>query len=400
MRRVVAITALFTLGLVGVSGQLASAATSGSSRIAPIVIRPIDPSATAQPVVATDNVMHALYELSLVNTRPAPVAIDRIEVRTVDPRLTIASYDGAVLASRLRHIDGSTLTEPVIAPGEQVFMFVDVGLYLTLALPMALDHRITIGDRQYNVAAITVDAVQAASLASPVNGSNWVVLEGCCGPRSVHRTTVYPTEAGYSVAGRFGMDLSQMDDLGRLVTGDPTQLTSYPSYNQYVNAVAPGRVVGVVDTFADQVPGALPPPGTFDEETSEGNSVVVELGNGQYAFYGQLRPGSIIVKSGTFVRKGQPIAQIGNSGNSSAPHLHFELLSNPDRISADGLPFVFTSFGYAGRIDSARFDFLGPAGPFAGSRLPVPQVRSLQLPLDLSILDFQSSSGSSGNPLL
>ena len=404
MRRVVAIAALTVLAVAVVGVQHAPAATpraaAGTSRIAPLVIRPLGTVTAPVPVVATDNVLHTLYELSIVNTRSVPVTISNVEVRTIDPRLTLASYESAALTAALRHIDGTPLTAPVVAPGEQVFMFLDVGLLSAVELPVTFDHRFTIGDRQYTVAGITVDAVQAAGIESPVSGSNWVVTEGCCGPRSVHRTTVYPTEAGYSLAGRYGMNLSQMDVQGRFVTGDPADLASYPSYGQYVNAVAAGRVIGVVDAFPDQVPGAPPPLGTFDEETTEGNSVVVELGSGQYAYYGQLRPGSIIVKPGTFVRKGQPIAQIGNSGDSTAPHLHFELLSSPDRIGADGLPFVFTSFNYAGRIDPARLAFLGPAGPFASSRLPVPQVRSQQLPLDLVILDFGSNAGSSGNPLL
>ena len=106
------------------------------------------------------------------------------------------------------------------------------------------------------------------------------------------------------------------------------------------------------------------------------------------------------MKPGTNVRKGQPLAQIGNSGNSTAPHLHFELLSSPERISAEGLPFVLVSFGYSGHIDRARLFERGLPGPFADSRLAVSQVRAAQLPLDLSILDFESSSGSSGNPLL
>ena len=134
--------------------------------------------------------------------------------------------------------------------------------------------------------------------------------------------------------------------------------------------------MAVVDGLPDQPPGAPAGPEAFDEDTAQGNSVVLELGSGQYAYYAALRPDSIIVKPGTIVRKGQPLAQIGNSGNSTSPHLHFELLSAPDRIGAQGLPFVLTSFGYSGRIDRGRLAVRGLPGPFADSRLAVPQVRS------------------------
>lgn len=400
MRRVVAITALTALAVAGVALGVgpAPAATTGSSRIAPIVVHTLG-NGTAAPVVASDNALHALYELAIVNTRAAPITIDRVEVRTVDPRLGVAVFEGPTLVSRLRETDGEQLDSATLSPGEQVFMFVDIGLFNAIELPMVVDHRFTIGDRQYNLAGVSIDALQAVGVNAPVQGQNWVVIEGCCGPQSVDRTTVYPTEAGYSTPGRFAVDLAQMDDQGRLVTADPADLASYPSYGQYVNAVGAGQVVAVVDGLPDQPPGA-PAAGDFDEGTEQGNSVVVDLGTGTYAFYGGLKPGSIIVKQGSFVRKGQPIAQIGNSGNGSEPRLHFEVLSTPDRIGAQGLPFVFNSFAYAGKIDPAKLFTRGLAGPFTDSRLAVPQVRTSQLPLELSILDFESRAGSSGNPLL
>jgi murein DD-endopeptidase MepM/ murein hydrolase activator NlpD len=196
------------------------------------------------------------------------------------------------------------------------------------------------------------------------------------------------------------MDLAQMDEEDRLVTGDPSQVVNYPSYGQYARSISAGRVVSVVDGLPDQVPGAPAPADSFDEDTAQGNAVVLALAGGRYAFYGGLKPGSIIVTEGTFVRAGQPLAQIGNSAAGLQPHLHFELLASPDRIGAEGLPFVFNSFGYAGRIDPGKLLLRGPAGPFSDDRLPVTHVRTAQLPLSLSILDFESSSGSSGNPLL
>ena len=143
MRRLAAIVAVTALAVVVVASGASGASAvqtatppSGSSRIAPIVMRPLV-DGTVLPVVASDNVLHALYELTITNTRATPVAIDRFEVRSADPPDTIVAYEGAVLASRLRRIDGSTLTDPVLAPGEQLFLFVDVAVVAAITLPLS-----------------------------------------------------------------------------------------------------------------------------------------------------------------------------------------------------------------------------------------------------------------------
>ena len=117
-------------------------------------------------------------------------------MRTVDPRRVGPPFQGPSLVSRLRHIDGSPLTAAVLAPGEQVFMFVDVGLFAAVELPMLVDHRVTIGDRQFNLATVNIDAVQAVGVNAPVQGQNWVVMEGCADPNRRTAMTVYATEAG------------------------------------------------------------------------------------------------------------------------------------------------------------------------------------------------------------
>jgi murein DD-endopeptidase MepM/ murein hydrolase activator NlpD len=60
-------------------------------------------------------------------------------------------------------------------------------------------------------------------------------------------------------------------------------------------------------------------------ETAAGNHVILSLRNGHYAFYAHLQPGSIRIKPGDRVRRGQVLGLLGNSGNSNAPHLHFHI---------------------------------------------------------------------------
>ena len=70
-----------------------------------------------------------------------------------------------------------------------------------------------------------------------------------------------------------------------------------------------------------------------------GNHVVIEHADGSYAAYAHLRQGSLTVGPGTSVTTGQPIGTVGNSGNSSEPHLHFQLMDRPQPSRAAGLPF-------------------------------------------------------------
>ena len=73
-----------------------------------------------------------------------------------------------------------------------------------------------------------------------------------------------------------------------------------------------------------------------------GNHVVLDLGSGVYATCAHLRRHSVHVTVGQRVRAGDPLAECGNSGNTSEPHLHFQLMDHPSPALAAGLPFRFT----------------------------------------------------------
>ncbi|GGY30344.1 M23 family metallopeptidase [Streptomyces djakartensis] len=76
-----------------------------------------------------------------------------------------------------------------------------------------------------------------------------------------------------------------------------------------------------------------------------GNHVILDLGNGTYAAYAHLQRGSLTVREGDRVHAGQPLARCGNSGNSSEPHLHFQLMDGPDPDAARGVPFTWSGIG-------------------------------------------------------
>jgi murein DD-endopeptidase MepM/ murein hydrolase activator NlpD len=105
-----------------------------------------------------------------------------------------------------------------------------------------------------------------------------------------------------------------------------------------VLAAAAGTVVAAVDDMPDQIPG---PPQGVTVENAPGNHVIQDIGGGRWVLYAHLSPGSVTVKPGDVLRPGQPLGKLGNSGSSTAPHLHFQVMDRPSALNAVGLPFVF-----------------------------------------------------------
>jgi murein DD-endopeptidase MepM/ murein hydrolase activator NlpD len=83
-----------------------------------------------------------------------------------------------------------------------------------------------------------------------------------------------------------------------------------------------------------------------------GNHVVLDLGDGVYAMYAHVRRGSLKIKPGDRVRAGQQIARCGNSGNSTEPHVHFQLMDGPDLDAARGIPFTWSGIGVPANKDT------------------------------------------------
>jgi murein DD-endopeptidase MepM/ murein hydrolase activator NlpD len=142
-----------------------------------------------------------------------------------------------------------------------------------------------------------------------------------------------------SIGQRFAIDWVQVDSKGRTFSGPENLNESYYAYNKNVLACADARVVTVVDGVKSNVPRSGSLAEVITPRTLPGNHIILDLGNGIFAAYAHLIPGSIRVKAGQRVKVGQVIARLGNTGNSSEPHLHFQIMNAPDFIMSEGLPF-------------------------------------------------------------
>ena len=87
-------------------------------------------------------------------------------------------------------------------------------------------------------------------------------------------------------------------------------------------------------------------------ETVGGNHVILDIGNGHYAFYAHLQPGSLRVKMGDRVKKGATLGLVGNTGNSTEPHLHFHLADSNSPLGSEGIPYVHETLDVVGRCTS------------------------------------------------
>ncbi|GAB2873983.1 M23 family metallopeptidase [Streptomyces deserti] len=151
--------------------------------------------------------------------------------------------------------------------------------------------------------------------------------------------------------------------------------SAFPAFGAPILAVADGTVVRAADRQRDHLsrtslPGLLYlmlVEGSVREMGGVrrilGNHVVLDLGDGTHALYAHLRRGSLTVREGDRVRAGQVIAHCGNSGNSSEPHLHFQLMDGPDPDTARGVPFRWHGIGVPrnGEIFEAPVTATSPA---------------------------------------
>ncbi|BBI31850.1 peptidase M23 [Cohnella abietis] len=122
---------------------------------------------------------------------------------------------------------------------------------------------------------------------------------------------------------RYAYDIIKVEN-GYSYKGDPTKKESYFAYGQEIVATQDGTVVNVVNNLKDNEPGAT------DAENPAGNMVAIDHGNGEYSIIAHLQEGSIKLKIGDKVSKGDLIGLCGNSGNTSEPHLHYQVSDNKD----------------------------------------------------------------------
>lgn len=362
------------------------------------------------PFDATDGRTHLSYELLITSALPSstPVRLDRVDVEDARTRQVIGSLSGQALAEAANPVgdplpgaDGYTPPPPAPTPtvvqgSQQWIIWLDLSLDHGRAVPEVLEHRLSGAILTASGPSAFEETVQATptartaplNLDPPVLPGAWYASESCCG-NTHHRRGLAPVNGRFDVPQRFAIDWYRVDEQGQTWEGDPTRLTSYLSYRQPVAAAARGRVVEVQDGVPDNPPPQAPPIPPIQDTV--GNHITLEVAPGRYLLYGHLQPGSLNVREGDCVEPGQVLALIGNSGNSTTPHLHFQVMTTAEFFPTDSTPFTFQQFRVLGQVQPRIWDDnlgLQPTGVLPITPSPHEGPHRAQYPLDREVLEF------------
>lgn len=307
----------------------------------------LDISTPFEPTVFPSGGMNYLvYELHLQNYTSDPMTVRSLEILDARTARPIVAFSDSGLYERILSIgaDGIDNDRP-LGGGNRAVVFICLAFDEATPVPEHLAHRLHVGEFTAEGRAIATDHTLLKVLAPPVMGSDWVADNGPS-LHSHHRTGLFVAGGRAQIARRFAIDWKRELD-GATFSGDALNVQSYHSYGERVFAVADAEVVSARDGLPDNVPRTAAGFDTAVPMTMEnvaGNAIVLDLGDGQFAYYAHLKPGSVRVKAGDRVKRGDFLAEIGNSGDARWPHLHFQIATGPHILASEGVPFLIDSF--------------------------------------------------------
>lgn len=170
----------------------------------------------------------------------------------------------------------------------------------------------------------------------------------------------FHTHHRWAVPEEFALDIAKIGESGLTHKGDGTRFDDYYAYGADVLAAANGRVTRIANDQPED-PSAMQRPNETQEayfarlqkEQAErlakgltaiaGNYVMIDHGKNEYSLYAHLQPGSVRVHVGDQMKAGDVIGKLGSSGNSTEPHLHFQICDKPNPLMCAGIPMNFSN---------------------------------------------------------
>jgi Peptidase family M23 len=357
------------------------------------------------PVPATDGRTHLAYVIQLTDKSPSPMGVDSFEV--VDPdkgnQVTgtnqVVTISGTNVTAKVQPfilknplVDADYTT--VLGAGQAGSMYFDVTYPDRQSVPAHISHQVTVTDQTSSATYTAIDEpinIESGPvvLSPPLKGKGWLDANGCCITITPHRGGVEPINGKARAPEMFAIDFQQLDANGRVFEGPVNELSSYPFYGTDIYSAAAGKVVEVVRDLPNGTPGQDPTNPTAD--TASGNHVIVDIGRGRYVLYAHMIPGSVTVSVDDEVPVGYVLGKLGDSGNASAPHLHFQVMDRPSALGAHGLPFVFDSMDRQATVLGTVSDELNNIGDGTPLQLDTSTAKHFDksLPLTLDVLCFQ-----------
>ena len=315
------------------------------------------------PTVALvgDSTASLSYELLITNLTGTPQTLKRVEVVQVSDGRVLQVVSDSVLAFDLARPGVDLRGQPWIERTRiggglraQVFLWVPVDRNRP---PAEVRHRLTFQAGTDGPATVLEGASvpvnrEAVSIGPPLRGE-WVAVNGPSN-QSGHRRSTVALNGVTTIPQRYGIDFLQVDAQSRSFRTDRSVNENFLAQGAEILSVGDGVVVATKDSIPENnpgIPGHRAVPVTL--ETIGGNYIVIDLGRSRFAFYAHVQPGSLRVKVGDRVRRGQVIALLGNSGNSTEPHLHFHmsdaLAPGTTTLGSEGIPWAIDQLVIAGR---------------------------------------------------
>lgn len=359
----------------------------------PLLLSVVDPPA---PFTGSDQRIHLAYELWITNFSSGEVNVESVEV--LGDRAVLKKMDAAEIATRLQPA-GMRESVGVLPKSTKALLFIHFDLSPGVGVPRQISHRIRARfaaappshqELSEEGGAISVDARPILRIGPPLAGEHYISADSCC-DATRHTRAALPVNGRVWIAQRYAVDWEQLDNRHRIYSGPREKLESYTIFGKPVLAVAEATVVSITEGQPEQMPGKYPTNITLD--AADGNSVILDLGQGRYALYAHMQPGSVKVRPGDKVKRGQVLGLVGNTGNSVAPHLHFQLMDGPSSLASNGLPYEIDGFQVTGRTPGTEaFDHAEEAGtPLAITPISPAQPVANGLPLDQLVIAFPAA---------
>ena len=157
----------------------------------------------------------------------------------------------------------------------------------------------------------------------------------------------------------YALDIARLGSSGLTYSGEGARFSDYYAYGVEIYAAGAGKVIEAANDVGED-PSLLQLPGeSTDAYTARvrenqakllktengllGNYVLIEHANRDYSLYAHLQPGSVRVRPGDSVAAGTLLGRLGSSGNSTEPHLHFQVCNGPSALQCSGMPVNFSN---------------------------------------------------------
>ncbi|GGY19099.1 peptidase M23 [Rhodanobacter panaciterrae] len=360
--------------------------------LAPVEARvPFAPAA----FVGSDELMHLAYELHLTSIYgdTGPLMPQGLDVYAGDSGTPLAGFSAIDLAAMSRPAPAEHAPVTIEA-GKRVVIYVWLTLPAGSAVPHTLRHRIAFATAKHTTelldgVRVPVNTEAPMLIGPPLRGGLWLAHEGPGNAHSHHWGSLVAVNGQVTIPQRYALDLVGVDPQGHAMRAGvkdigKTRHADWIGYGADVLAVADAVVRDMRDGQVEHPP--LSPQSEPESLTAHGlfgNYVVLELKPGVYASYAHLQRGSVKVRAGERVRRGQLLGRLGQSGNSAAPHLHFQLSSAATFEGSEGLPFAFDHFDLLGPETEPQL--FGQGEPWKSA---TPRQHQAQLPLNDVVIEF------------